>query len=136
MAVESIGGILQGSGSVVNQAGLGQDDFLKILLTQLSFQDPLKPLDNQEFIAQMAQFTSLEFDRQSNEKIDSLLAFQSVSQAVGLIGKTVDVETSSGSQTGTVTTVTFENRAPQLAVLTTAGASLIGISLSQISQVR
>ena len=39
---------------------LGQDDFLKLLVTQLQHQDPMNPIENQDFIAQTAQFTQLE----------------------------------------------------------------------------
>ncbi len=111
MAIESIGQAST-TNTVPKNATLGQDDFLKILLTQLQFQDPLKPLDNREFMAQMAQFTTLEISRQQNEMTDSLLKIQSASQALGLIGKTIEVSTDSGSQVGTVTTVTFQNSNP------------------------
>ncbi|MFL6180643.1 MAG: flagellar hook assembly protein FlgD [Actinomycetes bacterium] len=137
MAVDSIGAVAQTSSTTsLQQAGLGQEDFLKILLAQLQFQDPLKPIDNQEFIAQLAQFSGLELNRQSNEKVDTLLTLQSANQAIGLIGKTVEVGTSDGSQVGTVTTVNFQNGAPLLTVRTTAGAFLTDVSLSQIFVVR
>ena len=64
--------------------GLGMQDFLKILLTQLTFQDPLKPMDNQAFMAQMAQFTALEQTQQLNAKIDALLATQAATIDDGL----------------------------------------------------
>ena len=54
-------------------ATVTQEDFLQILLTQLRFQDPLKPVDNQQFVAQLAQFSALEINRQQSEKIDTLL---------------------------------------------------------------
>ena len=139
MAIESIGGVSQTTTDVLRNAGLGQEDFLKILLTQLSFQDPLKPIDNQEFIAQMAQFSGLELNRQANDKVDALLAFQSVNQAVALIGKIVDVNTGSGlPATGEVTTVTFSNGTPLLNVkpVNPNDPPMNGISLAQISLVR
>ena len=93
MAVNLIGGVTSPTTSNLNlqAAGIGQEDFFRILVTQLSFQDPLKPIDNQEFIAQLAQFTSLDQTRQVNERIDTLLTIQSVSQSIGLIGRTVEV---------------------------------------------
>ena len=137
MAIESIGSIpQQGAAASLRNAGLDQEDFLKVLLTQLSFQDPLKPMDNQEFIAQMAQFSSLELNRQYNEKADVLLAFKSSTQAIGLIGKNVEVRTGTGSEIGNVTTVTFQNGSPLLTVETTAGVFLRDVTLSQVFLVR
>lgn len=136
MAIESVGSVAGGSAVNTQQLGIGQEDFLKILLTQLTYQDPLKPLDNQEFIAQMAQFTSLEQTRQLNANVESLLQIQSATQSIGLIGKTVEVRTASGSEIGTVTTLTFENGSPALTIQTAAGAFLTGVKLSQVFIVR
>ena len=137
MAIESVGAVVGNSTAALEAAGIGQEDFLKILLTQLSFQDPLKPLDNQEFIAQMAQFTSLEEARQLNDKTDALLSIQSATQSIGLIGKTVEVRTASGSTVGDVTTITFDSSgSPNLTVKTSTGEFLTGITLSQVTVVR
>lgn len=137
MPVESIGNSLTSeSAANAQQTGMNQEDFLKIFLAQLSFQDPLKPVDNQEFMAQMAQFTSLDQTRQLNEKIEGLLTIQAAQQSVGLIGKTVQVNTRSRLQIGEVTTVSFSSGHPEVTVKTTDGEFVTGISLSQISVVR
>ncbi|MGC7406521.1 flagellar hook capping FlgD N-terminal domain-containing protein [Pandoraea pneumonica] len=122
--------------STLQSSSLGMQDFLKILLTQLTYQDPLKPMDNQQFMAQMAQFTTLEQTQQLNDKISQLISTQATLQSVGLIGKTVDATTSSGSITGTVTALTLDQNTPQLTIKTTTGASLTGISLAQLTAVR
>ena len=62
---------------------IAQEQFLRILLAQLRFQDPLKPVDNQQFVAQLAQFSALEINRQQSEKIDTLLQIKRVGQAHG-----------------------------------------------------
>src|SRR5262249_47775684 len=117
-------------------ATVGQEDFLKILLTQLRFQDPLKPMDNQEFIAQLAQFSSLEFTRQNGESINALLTIQSASQSLTLMGRTVQVATESGGQeVGAVTAIRLHNGTPLLPTPTAGGAFLPAVRLSQVSLV-
>ena len=135
MAIEGIGAVLDNN--VTSQrAGLGQEDFLRVLLTQFTSQDPLKPLDNQQFIAQLAQFTNLEQTRQVNDRIESLLTLQAANQAVGLLGHVVEVATDTGEVVGNVTTLTFQQGVPQLTVQTDSGEFLTNVGLSQISIVR
>ena len=134
MAVESIGAAPL-AGGVPTNAAVGQEEFLQILLTQLRFQDPLKPIDNQEFIAQLAQFSSLEFTRQQGERIEALLTIQSASQSLGLIGRTVEVATDGGNQVGQVTAIGFQNGSPLLTVRTSAGQFLTDLRLSQVALV-
>jgi flagellar basal-body rod modification protein FlgD len=136
MAIEAVGGVVSGSGATPENLSVSQLDFLRILVTQLSFQDPLKPIDNQEFIAQIAQFTALEQTRQLGERLDTLLAIQSSEQSVGLIGKTVEVRTAGGAAQGTVTTVTFVNGQPLLTLQLADGAFLTQVSPSGVSLVR
>ena len=120
----------------LSASSISQQDFFRLLVTQLSFQDPLKPIDNEAFIAQIAQFTALEQSRQTNDRINTLLSIQSSSQAIGLIGRTVEVGTATGTVVGQVTTLNFLNGTPFLNVRTNTGQFLTGIGLDQINVVR
>lgn len=133
MAISAIGGT---PASASAAAGIGLQDFLKILLTQLNYQDPLKPMDNQEFMAQMAQFTALEQSQRLNERMDLLIANQAALQSVGLIGRSVDVTTAAGKVTGTVASLSLQGETPSITVTTTAGTVLTGVSLGQVTAVR
>jgi flagellar basal-body rod modification protein FlgD len=134
--VESIGAVLGSESQQVERAGLGQEDFLKILLTQLTYQDPLKPLDNQEFIAQFAQFASLDQNRQSNENLNGLLLMQMADQAVGLLGKAVEVRTDTGSVVGEISALAFSQGTPLFTVKVGDEQFLTNITLSQVVLVR
>jgi flagellar basal-body rod modification protein FlgD len=125
-----------GASQPSQSSSLGMEDFLKILTAQLNNQDPLKPVDNAEFIAQIAQFASLEQSRQLNEKIDTLISSQSATQSVGLLGKTVDVTASGTTLTGRVTALALSSGQPLLTVTTDAGAVKDGIALSQVLKIR
>jgi flagellar basal-body rod modification protein FlgD len=129
-------GAVTSTASNLQANGMGMQDFLKILLTQLTYQDPLKPMDNQQFMAQMAQFTSLQQTQQLNEKTDALLTTQASLQSVGLLGRTVEIGSSTGPIVGTVTALSLATDTPQLTLKTTAGATLSGVSLGQITSVR
>lgn len=130
-------GAVSGASANLQTTNLGMQDFLKILVTQLSYQDPLKPLDNQAFISQMAQFTSLDQTRQLNDKLAQLLSTQSSLQSVGLIGKTVEFNLASGGTlAGKVTALSFAGATPELTITTGAGQTISGLSLSQITSVR
>jgi len=116
---------------------LGVQDFLKVLLTQLTYQDPLKPMDNQEFMAQMAQFTSLKQTQEMNDKMTQLITNQAALQSIGLIGRTVDITTATGTtDTGTVTALSLTGATPSMTINSTSGATLTDVSLSQVTAVR
>jgi flagellar basal-body rod modification protein FlgD len=136
MPVESIGGPTASSAQAAQESVVSQEDLFRILLTQLNYQDPLKPADNAEFIAQLAQFTSLEQARQGTANVEALLKMQAADQSIGLIGKTVEVTTATSREVGQVTTVAFVEGSPLLTVRTTAGQFLSAISLSQVQIVR
>lgn len=135
MAVDAIGMVPDPAASVPRNAGISQDDFLRILLTQLRFQDPLKPVDNQQFVAQLAQFSSLEITRQQSEKIDSLLSIQATNQAVALIGKQVELRGTQDGTVGNVTAISFATGEPRLTVRTST-TTFVDVRLSDVSLIR
>lgn len=137
MAVETVGGVLSSPDTQLQKSSIGQQDLFQIMLTQLTYQDPLKPLDNQQFIAQLAQFSSLEQSKQTNDNMTSLLTMQTANQSIGLLGNVVQVQTDNGgAAVGQVTTVSFQQGVPSLTVKLTDGSFLNGVSLSQISIIR
>ena len=127
---------ISSSATDLQSSTISQQDFFKLLVNQLSFQDPLKPIDSQAFIAQIAQFTSLEQTRQMNDRINTLLTIQSATQAIGLVGRTVEVATQTGTVVGVATTLTFFQGQPYFTVKTDSGQFLTGIGLDQINVVR
>ncbi len=73
------------------KADLDKDDFLKILITQLQHQDPTNPMQDKEFIAQMAQFSSLEQMTNMASSFGKLSSVLNSSEAQSLLGRTVEV---------------------------------------------
>lgn len=68
---------------------IGRDAFLQLLLAQLKYQDPLKPMESTEYVSQLAQLSNLEQSIKQGEKLDSILVASSLSQASSIVGQNV-----------------------------------------------
>jgi len=134
--MEAIGNVLSAGQQATGTSTLNQEDFIKLFLTQLNFQDPMEPVDNREFLAQIAQFSSLEQARQTGERINDLVTLNSTAQSVSILGRFVEVSNDFGVSTGTVSAVRFSAEGPLLTVTFTGGGVSSDIKLSQISLVR
>jgi flagellar basal-body rod modification protein FlgD len=75
----------------VGKGGLDRDDFLKLLVTQLQHQDPTSPVEDKDFIAQMAQFSSLEQITNMSAGFQKLSGLLASSEASQVLGKTVEL---------------------------------------------
>jgi flagellar basal-body rod modification protein FlgD len=96
--------------SFEQKSSLGKDDFLRILTTQLSHQDPSSPLQDKDFIAQMATFSSLEQMTNLNKAFEKV-ANQQISQFANSIGKEITwtQEDTTTVLTGVVDGVSVQN---------------------------
>jgi flagellar basal-body rod modification protein FlgD len=121
MGVTALSSAVSGSSGATQaapQSSVTKDEFLKLFVTQLKFQDPLNPMDSTGFTAQLAQFSSLEQLTNINDGMKSLLLSQNSLQnamVTDLIGKRVgfkggDATGNGGAlQHGTVTGVSFDS---------------------------
>ena len=90
--------------------GLNFQSLLQIVLDELTYQDPLNPVSNYDFVSQLGQFSQLQLSQTLNTDMTQALTNQSSVQAVGLIGKNVDVtSTNNTTVSGQVTGVAFSN---------------------------
>lgn len=86
-------------------SAMGKNEFLKILAAQLQNQDPMNPSSNTEFVAQLAQFSSLE----QLQNIANSLSAMSLLQSAGLIGKTAVAQFNDTNITGTVESIMLQD---------------------------
>lgn len=100
----------------VPQKTLGQDDFLKLLAKQFQVQDPMKPMEDTAFIAQMAQFSALENSKLLARDLGLLRAEQERTTATSYLGHRVTVDVDGESITGEVTAIDVSSSSPKLVV--------------------
>lgn len=95
---------------------LGADDFMKLLTTQLTSQDPMNPMKDTEFISQMANFTSLEQMRTLSKSFETFTSDQKLSAAPAFLGRHVTVKSPTGDVTGLVDSITLKDGKPAIVV--------------------
>jgi flagellar basal-body rod modification protein FlgD len=115
---------------------LDKDDFLKLLLTQLRFQDAMDPVKDKDFIAQMAQFSSLEQTTNLVKSFEKVASRSQNNEALAMLGTVVSgVQLSSGEHVeGLVTSLKYVNGDPELSVAVGEGRIKV-MKLSEITEV-
>jgi flagellar basal-body rod modification protein FlgD len=86
-----------------SKATVDYDSFLRLLVAELKNQDPTKPMDSTDFVAQLATFSQVEQTIQTNTKLDQMLQSSALAQADSLIGR--EITTADGKTTGVVAEV-------------------------------
>ncbi|HEV7688126.1 MAG TPA: flagellar hook capping FlgD N-terminal domain-containing protein, partial [Acidimicrobiia bacterium] len=96
---------------------MGKDTFLKLLVAQLKYQNPMEPVDSSQFMAQTAQFTMVEKLQAMAAQTDALVAGEASQRAAGLLGRQVSYLDHDGvAQTGVVTGTRFGTDGPVLVI--------------------
>jgi flagellar basal-body rod modification protein FlgD len=101
---------------------LGKDQFLKLFVAQLQHQDPMNPMQDQDFMGQMASFSTLEQVTNMASANEAMAANLHLSQSVGLIGRTVTwTDVADVTHTGVVEKVSQQDGNPVLTISGTEG---------------
>jgi flagellar basal-body rod modification protein FlgD len=113
-------------------SSLSESDFLQLLTTQLQNQDPLQPMSDTDFIAQMATFSQLSAQNTLNTNFSDYSSEQALNDAQGYIGKTVTVSGAAEGVPGTTGTVTGVDVSSGLPTITIGG---VDYSLTDITAI-
>lgn len=136
MAIENIGGVSTTT-SVDSNNAINQEEFIKLFLAQLNFQDPLEPVDNREFLTQMAQFSQLQVAGEQSESLQNLVFLNSSDQGLTLLGKTVNYKANeeANSLSGTVSAVHYSGAGFTVDIKISETLTIPQVSISQITSV-
>lgn len=109
--------------------GMGQNDFLMLMMDQLKNQDPLNPSDPTQYLSELAQFSSLQQQNSIATSTSSAATQSATSSALSLLGRTISFADSRGvTQTGVVSKVDFGSSGPTLTVGSNSGIKLSSVT--------
>ncbi len=111
-------------------AGIARDQFLQLLVAQLQNQDPLNPVSDTDFIAQLSQLSQLESLQSLDANFGQVLRLQQLTSGTSLVGKTVTYTVDGAERTGAVSAVAVNNGEFQLTVGTDT------VPLNQVTSAR
>lgn len=137
MSVEAIGSALSTTDpSATPNAGINEQDFIQLFVSELQYQDPMQPLDNSQFLTQLAQFVGIEQQSEEVSGINNLLTLDSSDQSLGLLSHSVEVTNADNTTTtGKVTGIQYSANGVQLTVTTSSNNVMTNVNLSQIQLV-
>jgi flagellar basal-body rod modification protein FlgD len=115
--------------------GMGFEDLLRIVLTQLTYQDPLKPMENFEFVSQLAQFSQIQQGQTANESLQGLISAATTNQATSLLGHRIEIPTSGATISGVVKAISFQSGEPRLTIKTNDNQTISNLALSSVNRV-
>jgi len=121
----------QKTSSKEGTSSLDQEDFLKLLTTQLEHQDPMDPMDDTDFIAQMANFTSLEQTKEMSTTLSNMAVTQQTIGLTNYLGKTVTINDGDKTVTGEVEAITADENGLYVMV---DGKEYLPTTISAIAQ--
>ena len=140
LAAPPVAGATDDATNQTDPQTVGKDMFLKLLVAQLKYQNPMEPVDSSQFMAQTAQFTMVEKLQEMAAQTLALVAGEASQRAAGLLGRQVTYADAEGvSQTGVVTGTRFGSDGPVL--LLGAGGSgvppenTVELSLADVREV-
>ena len=90
-----------------SKTAVDYESFLKLLVAEMKNQDPTKPMESTDFVAQLATFSQVEQTVQSNSKLDQILQSTALSQAGSLIGR--EITSADGKTSGIITEVKIKS---------------------------
>ena len=134
--IDAIGGTVTNSTQQLSNNAIDQEDFIRLFLAQLTNQDPLEPVDNSQFLAQMAQFTSLEQTRLMNESLSNMITMESSAQSLQLLGQSVQVVNGSSLFDGTVEGINFNSTGVHLTIKNASDEFLTDVALADVRLVQ